>query len=288
MEEKSSDSAGAGAGVVAGADAMDGVRKYLNSVKVPGPHDSIWKDECAYTFSNAYGPGGVLISLQNWVAYCQDTLALSSEAKGVSGGGLFLRVCKTKVEKEEQQDGQEDKERPTEFALGTENGFKTDDQKYEVKEKLSLFVYPEQVEVDLPNNDLPLIVSECVSSILDHKDGHTESLISEWKEELKETKYAKTLVLLEPKQSISSNPDSWRCRACGAKTNLWLNLSDGYVGCGRQNFDGTGGCGAALTHYTETGSIYPLAVKLGTITPKGKVIESKLNPPPHCLDMLFS
>jgi ubiquitin carboxyl-terminal hydrolase 5/13 len=251
---------------------MDEVRKYLGRVKVPGPQDSIWKAECAYTFQNAYGSGGVLISLQNWVAYCQGSLDLSSEAKGGAKGGLFLRICKTKVEKEggygEGEQGVKD-EAPTEFALGTENGFKTDEQKYEVEEKLSLFVYPQQLEIDLPNNDLPLVVSECIASILDHKDGHTESLISEWKEELKETKYAKALILLEPKQSISSNPDSWRCRACGAKTNLWLNLSDGYIGCGRQNFDGTGGCGAALTHYTEAGSVYPLAVKLGTITPKG-------------------
>ena len=28
--------------------------------------------------------------------------------------------------------------------------------------------------------------------------------------------------------------------------NLWLNLSDGYIGSGRRNWDGSGGTGAAF------------------------------------------
>lgn len=34
-----------------------------------------------------------------------------------------------------------------------------------------------------------------------------------------------------------------------------------------QNWDGTGGNGAALRHYEATGKRFPLVVKLGTITP---------------------
>ena len=48
-----------------------------------------------------------------------------------------------------------------------------------------------------------------------------------------------------------------------------LNLSDGYIGCGRKQPDGSGGNGHALAHFQETGSQYPLCVKLGTITPTG-------------------
>ena len=36
-----------------------------------------------------------------------------------------------------------------------------------------------------------------------------------------------------------------------------------------QNWDGSGGNGAALRHFEATGSKYPLVVKLGTITPHG-------------------
>lgn len=51
------------------------------------------------------------------------------------------------------------------------------------------------------------------------------------------------------------------------RENLWLNLTDGSILCGRRYFDGSGGNNHAVEHYRETG--YPLAVKLGTITPDG-------------------
>ena len=68
---------------------------------------------------------------------------------------------------------------------------------------------------------------------------------------------------------ISPHPSDWRCDApgCGRSENLWLNLSDGFIGCGRGNFDGTGGAGHALAHFQTTS--FPLCVKLGTITAAG-------------------
>ena len=261
---------------------MDVVKSYVSrgAVSVPGETDQVWKDECAYTFANAYSAGatdgdegGVLVSLRTWIAYSRDTIPLAFEG-AEDKGGLFLRIRKTKVERkaEEGANGAEpgkDAE-VTEFALGTENGFKLDEQKYEIEEKLSLFAFPESVEIPLPSAEgLPQVVLDCVNAIVKHKDGHTESLISEWKEELRVTKYAEALIQEPAARPVSSDPKSWRCENCGAKTNLWLNLSSGYIGCGRRNFDGSGGCGASLTHFKYKGCIYPLAVKLGTITPKG-------------------
>ena len=46
----------------------------------------------------------------------------------------------------------------------------------------------------------------------------------------------------------------------------WLNVL--------QQWGGTGGSGAALAHFEETGRQYPLAVKLGTITPYGADVYS--------------
>lgn len=59
------------------------------------------------------------------------------------------------------------------------------------------------------------------------------------------------------------------------RENLWLNLTDGSILCGRRYFDGSGGNNHAVEHYRETN--YPLAVKLGTITPDGAGTPS---PPP--------
>lgn len=41
-----------------------------------------------------------------------------------------------------------------------------------------------------------------------------------------------------------------------------------------QNWDGSGGNGAAMRHFEATGSRYPLVVKLGTITPHGADVYS--------------
>lgn len=59
----------------------------------------------------------------------------------------------------------------------------------------------------------------------------------------------------------------WKCQKCEMRENLWLNLTDGSMLCGKWFFDGSGGNGHALDHYKETK--HPLAVKLDTITPDG-------------------
>ena len=78
-------------------------------------------------------------------------------------------------------------------------------------------------------------------------------------------RYADDLVQLENNKKIP--PSGWQCEQCDKTDNLWLNLTDGSILCGRRYFDGTGGNNHALEHYDVVK--YPLAVKLGTITPDG-------------------
>lgn len=66
---------------------------------------------------------------------------------------------------------------------------------------------------------------------------------------------------------VSVSLSGWKCQKCEMRENLWLNLTDGVVLCGKWFFDGSGGNGHALEHYRETN--HPLAVKLDTITPDG-------------------
>ncbi|CAF4374311.1 unnamed protein product, partial [Rotaria sordida] len=55
-------------------------------------------------------------------------------------------------------------------------------------------------------------------------------------------------------------PIGWKCEQCDLTENLWLNLTDGAILCGRKFFDGTGGNNHAAEHYYK--KKYPLAVKL--------------------------
>lgn len=58
------------------------------------------------------------------------------------------------------------------------------------------------------------------------------------------------------------------CNACELSSNLWLCLSCGNLGCGRRNYDGSGGNGHALEHF-EKNKNHSIVVKTGTITPEG-------------------
>lgn len=99
------------------------------------------------------------------------------------------------------------------------------------------------------------------------KMAEMEALAGTWDGELKtESKYANDLVQLNNGKRIP--PSGWQCEKCDKVDNLWLNLTDGSILCGRKFFDGSGGNNHALEHYNVTG--YPLAVKLGTITKEGK------------------
>ena len=47
-------------------------------------------------------------------------------------------------------------------------------------------------------------------------------------------RYADGLELLDTGRRISPNPKDWKCDETGATENLWLNLSTGHIGSGRQ------------------------------------------------------
>ena len=86
------------------------------------------------------------------------------------------------------------------------------------------------------------------------------------------SKHSATLQQLPNPVQISPNPESWKCQHCDIRKNLWLNLTDGQILCGRKQLDGSGGNNHAVEHYQKTK--YPLAVKLGTITAKGADVYS--------------
>lgn len=75
-------------------------------------------------------------------------------------------------------------------------------------------------------------------------------------------RHAENLLQLDIGKKIP--PSGWKCEKCDLTTNLWLNLTDGSILCGRKFFDGSGGNNHAVEHFNEVH--YPLAVKLGTIT----------------------
>jgi ubiquitin carboxyl-terminal hydrolase 5/13 len=103
---------------------------------------------------------------------------------------------------------------------------------------------------------------------VDSTSAEFKAEVAAWKPDPpKKSIHADSLVQLDNGVKIPSDPSKWKCCKCDLTENLWLNLSDGSLLCGRKNWDGSGGNGHALEHFNETK--YPLCVKLGTITSEG-------------------
>jgi len=62
------------------------------------------------------------------------------------------------------------------------------------------------------------------------------------------------------------------CGFCDLKENLWLCLTCGSLGCGRQQFGGVGGNEHGLAHFETSG--HGISVKFGTILRKRRRLVS--------------
>lgn len=145
-------------------------------------------------------------------------------------------------------------------------------EKEENVEEFSLVVYPD-IEHGIVLS--PEIISErlfhACQSVINHTSASTqdrlESGVSEWDGEARQTANLANLTQLNSEKQIPYS--GWVCEEpeCGLTENLWLNLSDGAIMCGRSQYVSDGvlskGNGHAKLHYERTG--HPLAVKLGTI-----------------------
>lgn len=188
-----------------------------------------------------------------------------------SGNKVFLHLRKIKhLIPQETSAELEPEKKITRLAIGVEGGFQLE-AKYEYEEKNSIMVFPGPIQIALPNAELPLQVENSIQGILAAQSaGRMEELSaleSTWDGETRQvSRFAESLEQLN--NGVRVPPHGWQCSKCDKTDNLWMNLSDGTVLCGRKFFDGTGGNNHALEHYQATN--FPLAVKLGTISGDGK------------------
>ncbi|AFZ80918.1 ubiquitin carboxyl-terminal hydrolase, putative [Theileria equi strain WA] len=207
-----------------------------------------------------HSPDGIYINLSTFESYGKDMLCYDKNYEG----SIYLHAKRTFVPLLPEQEDDVSTDGETMF-----------------KEKK---VYDEIIEYQifapsigfLPLDKADGLLAQVANAVICHIgfEFKTDELI--WSEPVQESKYARSLVQVENPVQISHS--DLKCNRCGATSNLWLNLSDGYVGCGRKYYD-EGGCmdgseGAAILHYRETGSVFHLVAKIGTITTKGADIYS--------------
>lgn len=159
---------------------------------------------------------------------------------------------------------------PTKLAIGVEGGF-AGAPKYELQKDYFLVVVDENYgshSFPISDANIPEFVRNICLAVVQHQGMRSNMQLDVWEADtdIFESKYAANLEQLDNGKVISNDPSTWRCEKSGDTNNLWLNLSTGYIGGGRKNWDGSGGSGAALDHYIDTGRRYPLCVKLGELS----------------------
>ena len=256
------------------AEVLSTIRGQFSKLKVPGPHDKVYNDECMHSFDSPFTDTGLYVNMSTFLGYGVDYFLADSNRSGMR---LYVHLKWTQVPlvapASEGASSAPPVEDPSKLAIGIGGGFITE-SKFDIVKEHSLVVITgegEQQKVSffaLPNADLPEFVSTVAQAIVDHGGMKNSMQVDSWdaSNEVGVSKYADALIQLPATTKISQDPSSWRCEMSGERENLWLNLSTGYIGGGRKNWDGSGGSGAALQHYRDTGGLYPLCVKLGTIT----------------------
>ena len=237
---------------------------------------SLNKSECQYSFDTPESPDGLLVSLATLQA-CAPRFAALEIVRSGARAFVHVRARRARRAKVGGFDGEGKEEEFVEF-------------------EHALVVFPSSpldTSIPAPSTSLPLSsplfatlplalrnVCEVIATAEDAllKQGK-EAALSSFEEPREVSRFSYDLVQLARSNpecasplGVSPSARAWACMApgCDKVVNLWLNLSSGFIGCGRPDslqLDG-GGRGHAQQHFRDSGRRFPLSVKLGTISSK--------------------
>ncbi|PIC52819.1 hypothetical protein B9Z55_002766 [Caenorhabditis nigoni] len=228
---------------------------------VPAPNQKIFKEQCAFCFKNPHGPDGLYINLRNYHAFCKQHAVIYANHTSYN---LWVQFESTKVAVDEQRSDGEPTTKMTKLTIDAE-------PKYEFEDKYSVVIHPEYDNKFSNVQGIPEIV-ETIKTINESTSAERLALLTStnngWDNEIKLiTRHANLEQSDEGKVLALSG---WNCEVedCGLSENLWLNLTDGAIRCGRSQFlangEKTRGNGHMQDYFNATR--FPLVVKLGTIS----------------------
>lgn len=249
-------------------DIAEALIPYLPYIRIPKVEDRVYKDECCLSYDTPHSEGGLYVCLNTFLSFGRKYVIFYHEW---TGNSVFLHLKKIPIP-EEDTDASE-VQQPTRLAIGVEGGFQPDKQnEQKFVDHNTIVILPGFLELSTDKiEEIPSVVLMSVQAVLNTESAQKKEELLAWDGEVRMvSKHAENLIQL--KNGLHIPPSGWKCSRCDLTTNLWANLSDGTILCGRKYFDGSGGNGHALDHFRETG--FPLVVKLGTITPRGADVYS--------------
>uniref|UniRef100_A0A8C4P1H0 Ubiquitin carboxyl-terminal hydrolase n=1 Tax=Dicentrarchus labrax TaxID=13489 RepID=A0A8C4P1H0_DICLA len=245
---------------------------YMPTIRVPRTGDRVFKSECAFSFDSPESEGGLYVCMNTFLGFGREHVERHYRKTGQKHK---IKTTKTKLDANVSHCLPVADRMFTSSPVDLELNRDFNGEDYEYEDEAKLVIFPDHFEIPLPNiEELPALVSESVTiacdAVLNAPSAYKKQELESWEEEIQVSRHARSLRQLD--NGVRIPPSGWKCQKCEMRENLWLNLTDGAVLCGKWFFDGSGGNGHALEHYRATN--YPLAVKLDTITPDGADIYS--------------
>jgi ubiquitin carboxyl-terminal hydrolase 5/13 len=218
----------------------------------------VYKDECCRCFASPKSASGLDVCLRCFVGSCcpSDEPALKNHSCihfSKTEHPIVVRIFKTPKKVDEPV-------KVTKLAIGKPGGIDPETDNFETSVK----VYCHSCKAYLDHSNEK--ISPMVDSILLAQSAFDQSAVEEWELEINPCEH--TLTLDQTGSSKIAEKVIAHCNECELKSNLWLCLTCGHLGCGRQNYDKTGGNNHGVEHFEKTG--HGVNVKIGTITPEGK------------------
>ncbi|KAL6710540.1 ubiquitin C-terminal hydrolase Ubp14 [Coniothyrium glycines] len=221
-------------------------------LRPPGPAQSVYREDCTQCFDSIDDPTGLDVCLYCFNGGCTSDRNHSLLHVSSTNHPLVLNIKRTR--KHVKRD--EPPQKVTKLAVAAE----TEADRYDTTTQVKCYEC-EVDDVDKSSGKLPSIVD----AVLKANTFATQQEVKAWEQEL--TACEHTLCLQQEALKQIESQSLGHCSQCELNENLWLCLTCGNLGCGRQQFGGVGGNSHGVEHTKSTG--HPVAVKLGSLTADG-------------------
>ncbi|EMC95915.1 hypothetical protein BAUCODRAFT_34673 [Baudoinia panamericana UAMH 10762] len=223
------------------------------NIHPPRPSDSVYREDCTLCFDSVDHPAGLDVCLHCYNGGCSSERVHGRIHAQQAQHPLAVNIKRTR--KRKQRPEGEPPEKISKLAIHAE----TEEERYDVQTDVHCF------ECGVEGIEGKGKVGETVDGIMKANTFAKQEEVKAWEQEI--TACEHTLCLeQEPSRDIPSG-DLGHCSQCELKENLWLCLTCGNLGCGRQQWGGLGGNGHGVGHTKTSG--HPVAVKLGSLTADG-------------------
>lgn len=218
----------------------------------------VYKDDCMYSFDTAENnPNGLDVCMTCFQAFARSHRNFTKEHTESKGHPLYVNITKTLKPESERSKSQEDLDERARKAPKLEIAEQKELDLYDI----ATAIYVEPMDTLWPTEESPDAVKKVAEQILSANSASTNDEVKAWEQEVFPCEHLLTIQTVP----LEEAPNLQQCSSCDLTENLWICLTCGSIGCGREQFGSSmKGNSHALSHYEATG--HQVAVKLGSLS----------------------